>query len=256
MKFSVLIADDEVNARNYLMRLVESIDEFHFLDAVSNGLEILKYCKTLMPDVVMLDIEMPGLNGIETARKIMKSNPQCLIIFTTAYNKYAISAFEVEAIGYLLKPFSSNDFKKVAYRVIQILKTRDRANFNDQIERLWEKMQEPRPIYLETIDIKNRGLITKVRMDDVQFIRSDSEYLTFHTSSQSHLYRASLEELAKQLPKNFHRIHRSYLVNAHFIVKHEYLNNGTYQFKLICGELLTSSRSYQKDITEWLSKAT
>ncbi|WP_462248715.1 LytR/AlgR family response regulator transcription factor [Ekhidna sp.] len=253
MIYSVLIADDELNARNYLKRLIESNDKFQFLDALANGLEVLKYCKTRMPDVLFLDIEMPGLNGIETARKIMNLDPKCLIIFTTAFNQYAISAFEVEAIGYLLKPFSSKDFNKIAEKSIQLLETRDKATFNDQIERLWEKMREPNPSYLEVFEIKNRGLVSKVHVDEIHFLQSDSEYIQLHTQSQFHLIRTSLEMLMKQLPPYFKRIHRSAAINMHQIDKWEYLNNSTYQFNMKNGKPVISSRSYQKEITDWLS---
>ena len=253
MIYSVLIADDEVNARNYLKRLIESNDQFQFLDALPNGLEVLKYCKTSVPDVLFLDIEMPGLNGIETARKIMKGHPTCLIIFTTAFNQYAISAFEVEAIGYLLKPFSRKDFNRIAEKSILLLETRDKASFNDQIERLWEKMREPNPRYLEVFEIKNRGLVSKIKEDEIHFLQSDSEYIQIHTQSKFHLIRTSIEMLMKQLPPNFKRIHRSIVININQIDKWEYLNNSTYQFNMKNGKPVISSRSYQKEVAAWLS---
>jgi two-component system, LytTR family, response regulator len=253
MKYSVLIADDESNARNYLSRVVDEYEQFQLLGAKSNGLEVVKYCQTLMPDVLLLDIEMPGLNGIDTARKIMKMNSKCLIIFTTAYNQYAISAFEIEAIGYLLKPFSKEEFSKVADRSVQILETREKANFNDQIERLWEKMRKPNPIHLSVIEIKNRGFVEKIKVDDIQYIQSSSEYVELVTASEKHLYRISLDQLSEQLPPFFHRIHRSFIINNNYVKRCQYLNNGTFQFQFEKHDSLTSSRSYQEDIQEFRS---
>lgn len=254
MNYRVLIADDEANARDYLSRLVVSYDKFQLLDTKANGLEVVAYAKTLMPDILMLDIEMPGLNGIDTARKIMKMDPKCLIIFTTAYNEYAITAFEVEAIGYLLKPFSLEEFRRVADRTVQLLETREKANFNDQIERLWEKMRTPRPLFLDQIEVKSRGFIEEIKVEDIQYIQSSSEYVELVTSASKYLYRISLEQLAKQLPPHFHRVHRSYVINNQQVKSCHYLNNGTYQFQLVNNDRVTSSRSYQQAIQIFRNK--
>lgn len=248
MKYSVLIADDEANARNYLSRLVERDERLHLLGTKTNGLEVMQFCKTLAPDILLLDIEMPGMNGLEAARKVMKTNPNCLIVFTTAYNEYAISAFELEAIGYLLKPFTNDDFGSVMDRSIKLLEVREKAKFNDQIERLWEKMRIPERVYLESLEIKDRGLVQSVRVEDIFYIKSSSEYAELVTASNSHLYRISLDMLSQQLPPYFHRIHRSYLINNQHVMKCQYQNNGTYDFRFPNDEVLTSSRSYQEAI--------
>ncbi|WP_436516911.1 LytR/AlgR family response regulator transcription factor [Ekhidna sp. To15] len=253
MKYSVLIADDEANARNYLSRLVASNKRLHLLGTKANGLEVVQFCKTLVPDVLLLDIEMPGLNGIETARKVMSLNPNCLIVFTTAYNEYAISAFKLEAIGYLLKPFTTEDFGRVMDRSIEFLEIREKANFNDQIERLWEKMRIPERVYLESLEIKDRGLVQSVRVEDILYIKSSSEYVELVTLTGSHLYRISLDLLSQQLPPFFHRIHRSYLINNQHVAKCQYQNNGTYDFLFPNDEVLTSSRSYQEAIQAFRS---
>ncbi len=254
MKYSVLIADDEPHARAHLERLVENQPMLQFLGAYANGNEVLKYCKTLSPDIILLDIEMPGLNGIETARQLAQSNTNSLIIFITAYDQHAVKAFELEAIGYLLKPFSLDDFLKVLNKAIQQIDMHQKFEFNERIEHLWQRMKRPTPIHLEYFEIKDKGLIKKINVEDIACITSDSEYIQIHTLAGNYLYRQSLELISNQLPTNFKRIHRSHLLNSNKIKTWKYLNNATYQFELTNNNTLKSSRSYQGSIKQWLVK--
>ena len=252
MKYSVLIADDEPHARAHLQRLVENAPDLQFLGTCANGNEVVEYCKTLSPDIILLDIEMPVLNGLETARKLAQRNTNSLIIFITAYDQHAVTAFELEAIGYLLKPFSSEDFTKVINKAQQQIDMQQKVDFNARIEHLWQRMQRPNPAYLEYLEIKDKGLIRKISVADINCIISDSEYIQLYTLTSNYLYRKSLELISSQLPAHFKRVHRSHTVNTKKIKSWKYLNNGTYQFELTNDITLKSSRSYQESIKKWL----
>lgn len=253
MSYSVLIADDEPHARAHLQRLVENAPELKFLGAYANGNEVLKYCKTLSPDIILLDIEMPGLNGIDTAHQLAQRNNNSLIIFITAYDQHAVKAFELEAIGYLLKPFSVDDFAKVINKAAQQIEMHQKIKFNERIEQLWERMRKPATEFLEHLEIKDKGLIKRINIADISCVLSDSEYIQVCTLNHNYLYRQSLELIGNQLPPHFKRIHRSHIVNIQKIKSWKYLNNGTYQFELTNNTTLKSSRSYQDSIKQWLS---
>ena len=248
----MIIADDEPNAREYLVQLINEMPSLKLMGAYKNGAEVIQFCKTMVPDIILLDIEMPGINGIDTARKLMQMNPNCLILFITAYDHYAIAAFELMAIGYLLKPFSTNEFEKVINRAEQMLQDRDKLQFQERIERLWKHYHSPKKTFLKTIEIKEKGLIVTVQVSDILFIKSDSEYVQITTHKGTYLQRQSLTLLLDQLPDHFHRIHRSYILNSDKIQSWRYLVNGTFQFQLAQDFSIRSSRSYQNSINDWL----
>lgn len=252
MKRSVIIADDEPNAREYLTRLINGNNHLELLGTFQNGLEVLEFCKSMSPDLIFLDIEMPGLNGIETARRIMKNNSNSMIIFTTAYDEYAIKAFELEAIGYLLKPFTNKDFDKAVLRAETLLDSFEKTKFSKRIERLWENFSRSDQVFLSHVDIKEKGLIKRIEINDLLYLESDSEYIRFVTSGSVHLKRLSLRMLQKQLPSYFQRIHRSFILNTNKISKWKSLPDGRFQFIMKNEVKIESSRSYRTEIQDWL----
>ena len=254
MKYSVLIADDEPHARDFLEKLVKAQDMLELIGVCNSGKAVLEFCQTLEPDILLLDIQMPGLNGIETAKKLIQRNANTIIIFTTAFDQYAIDAFEVEAIGYLLKPFNQKMFSKTIDRAISQTEKKLKLTFNQNMQKLFERFKAEKTNYLKYFEIKDKGLVKRVVCEDIQFISADSEYVKLYTEKHFWLYRASLELLCQQLPTHFIRIHRSHVINLNHLQNWTYLNNGTYSFQFSNNRHLTSSRSYQKDIQVELEK--
>lgn len=252
MSYSVLIADDEPHARDYLVRLVKEETALALIGQCASGNEVLAFCKTLTPDILLLDIQMPGLNGIDTAHQLMQSEARPIIIFTTAFDQYAIDAFNVAALAYLLKPFSKADFQKTLERALSQLAQRDKVQFSERINRLWERYRKPPAHYIEGLTVKVKGLDKNLPVQDIIYLQSDSEYAAIHTLEGKYLQRLALKILEDQLPPGFKRIHRSVILNTEMIESWQYLQNNTFRFLMKNGEQLTSSRTYKKTIEGWL----
>ncbi|MFY0606773.1 MAG: response regulator transcription factor [Cyclobacteriaceae bacterium] len=253
MNYTVLIVDDEPNAREYLKHLLSTQSSANLIGECSTGNEAIAFCETLQPDIIFLDIQMPGKNGLETAQRILSKGKASIIIFTTAFDQYAIQAFEVEALGYLLKPFSEDQFKKSLKRAMDICDAQKKSTYRDRIGSLVERIAKPSTHTIDEFIIYERGLETNVSIKEILYINSDSEYVTIHTISKKYLKRLSLKILERQLPKQFLRIHRSSIINMKMVKDWKYLNNGTYQFLFENGNVVTSSRSYGERIKEILS---
>lgn len=252
MMITTLIADDEPHALAYLSRLVEAHPDLQLLGSLKNGREVVSYCQHLSPGLLLLDIEMPGLDGLEVARKVLKRHPESQVVFITAYDQYAIDAFEVEAVGYLLKPFDESSFRKVIKRASDQVQLQQKVQFGARVERLWHRLRTDQASHLEKIEIKQKGLVENVLVKDIIMIRADSECVRILTKNQTFIERISLRLLSEQLPPFFHRVHRSVIINSHLIQSWKYLQNGTFRFELSDGQEVRSSRSYLSDIREWL----
>ena len=252
MSFSVLIADDEPHARDFLAQLVTAHPAVDLAGVCENGNTVLKFCKTLVPDILLLDIQMPGLNGIEAAKKLLVAAKRPVIVFTTAYDQYAIEAFEVEAVGYLLKPFSQEQFSSAVDRAIDQCSTKEKVEFEERIQRLFDRFKGQKATHLDRIELKEKGLIKTVHTSDVRYFSADSEYVRIHTAKTFYLYRIALELLDQQLGPEFLRIHRSHIINLNRVASWQYRNNGTYAFSFDDGNIVPSSRSYQSAIQEKL----
>lgn len=251
MKRSVLLADDEPAARDYLTRLLNKLDYIEVIGAKKNGQEVLDFCQTLKPDILLLDIEMPGVDGMTAARKLSGKLKKTVIVFITAYDQYAIQAFDQAAVGYLLKPFDEKGLLKVLDRAIEQLNIKDKADFTEQMNALWNQLDRQPTTTIQTFEIKEKGLIQKVRVDDILFVASESEYARLIAKQKDYLQRLSIKTLDQQLPDYFHRIHRSYLINKNHIASWKYAN-GKFHFTLSNGEKISSSRSYKEKISSWL----
>lgn len=253
MNYTALIVDDEPNARDYLEGLIYEEPCIKLVGTCRSGNDALKFCATLQPDIIFLDIQMPGINGIETAKRLINKNLTSVIIFTTAFDQYAIKAFEVEAIGYLLKPFTSGQFKEHLHRAVKWVETKQKAQFKERINQLYEHFARGSSDKIREFYIKDKGLEFAIPVNDILYITSDSEYVKINTvKNKSYLLRGTLSLIAKQLPLNFMQIHRSAIINKEFVKEWKYLKNNTFSFKMRDKKQLTSSRSFQNDITKWL----
>ena len=245
-KIKVLIVDDEPLARALIIELLKNFREFQVIGECSDGKEAIKVLKRKSPDLVFLDIQMPGMSGLVFLEEL-KDTPLPAIIFVTAYDHYALRAFDFHAVDYLLKPFSQPRFEKALLRAKEGIQ--DQAQSDDltrrQISSLLENYQnEAAP--LKRLFIKDRGKIVLLDPEAINWIEADDKYVRLHTSEKKYLIRQTLNAVETELdPQVFARVHRSYIVNLTRISELHPMFNGEYILILNDGTKLTLSRNYR-----------
>ena len=227
-----LIADDEALARKFIRRMLKDDRDFEIIGECTNGKETVAMIKKEKPDIVFLDVQMPEMDGLAVLESIgIEWLPE--IIFTTAYEQYAIRAFELHALDYLLKPFEDGRM---------------------QISALLENLKN-KPQYLERLVIKAGGRITFLRTEEINWIEADDKYVHLHTSKARPMVRQTLSAMEAQLdPAKFRRVHRSTIVNIERIAELQPLFSGEYSILLQDGTKLTLSRNYRDKLFELLGK--
>ena len=248
-----LIVDDEALARKFIRRMLKDDRDFEIIGECSNGKEAVAIIKKQSPDAVFLDVQMPEMDGLAVLESIgIERLPE--IIFTTAYEQYAVRAFELHALDYLLKPFDQPRFKDA----IKYAKERFRSGrHNDgrtQISALLENIKN-KPQHLERLVIKSGGRITFLRTDEINWIEADDKYVHLHTSQARPMVRQTLSAMEEQLdPAKFRRIHRSAIVNIERIAELQPLFSGEYSILLQDGTKLTLSRNYKDKLFDLLGR--
>lgn len=250
MNISILIVDDEPHARRYLKSIIEEHAPSAIVFECSNGEQVLEFLKHKKTDIIFLDINMPGLNGIEVASKL--NDIESLLIFCTAYDQYAIKAFELEAFDYLLKPFDNKRFLTVLNRAKSTLEIRKQADFTNKFAELYHDFNKTLSPHLSEFKIKEKGFEIIIPIEKVLYIEASSVYVVVNLRNKKYLYRVALNLLEQQLPPNFIRIHRSFIININHVESSKYLNNSTYMIKLKNNETIISSRRYKDIISKKL----
>ncbi|WP_424767455.1 LytR/AlgR family response regulator transcription factor [Paenibacillus sp. sgz302251] len=229
MKLQVLIAEDERLAREELIYLLSKEPDVEVLQAAASGAEALALAKRLSPDAVFLDIEMPEMNGIQAARLIQELNPKPFLVFTTAYDQYALEAFQLEAVDYLLKPYEEERLHQTLNRI--------RMRKNEPGYGLKAKAQTDQP---GPLAFQKRKLLVD---DGDRMVVLDTEYFLYAVKEEkvtrismadgrSYTTKQTLQELEEKLGSSFFRPHRSYLVNLEYINEIEPWFNGAYNVLL------------------------
>lgn len=217
---TAILADDETHLLDHLERQLASLwPTLKIIGRAKNGTEVLALIETHPPDVAFLDIRMPGLNGLQVAQQLPTD---VHVVFVTAYDQYAIAAFEQAAVDYLLKPVSAPRLGKTVKKLRATLDSQlgnhqERAN----LERLIQQITASKPghsDYLQWLRVGKQDTTELVAVADVVFLRSDNKYTSIFTATTEHLLRTSLKELEMQLdPTTFWRVHRSLIVNVNDI---------------------------------------
>lgn len=237
----VLIVDDEPAARRKLRLFLSLVSGFIVVGEAQNGLEALEFIEKNEPDIVFLDIQMPQMGGIAVASNL-EDNPDIRIVFVTAYNEFAVKAFELNAVDYLLKPFDKARFKKSIDRI----KDRQKPDFpsmSSVLNDIESQSEYPKQLLFKT----NSGLIV-TRTDDVEWVESSGNYVKVCLKDDAFIARQTLLALQSQLdPKQFIRIHRSHLVNLLSVAKATALGKGDYTITLHSGVELKLSRSFEEE---------
>lgn len=248
-----VVVDDEYLARQRVITLLKIYDEIKVIGEAKNGTQAVEMINMKEPDLVFLDIQMPAFDGFEVIKKI---NHKPYVVFTTAYDSYAIKAFNVHALDYLLKPFDEERFSESMGKVQEYFKIKKTSSFGDKLMGLMKEFQQSDSSYHNHFVIKDRGRELTIDLDDVIYMEANGNYINFCTATNTHLYRATMNTIAVQLnPDDFIRIHRSFILNKRYINQCQYLNNNEYEFLLKNGTKLVSGRSYKEEIVAYLSNS-
>lgn len=236
----VLIIEDEEYARRYLCELLEDEHQVELIGACSDGGEGLERIRALSPDLVLLDIQMPGLDGFAMIRQIDQDRSP-IFIFVTGYSEYAVKAFEIEAVDYICKPFDKERLSVAIERAVRRLSSAEPWSGEGQ--------------WLSRLSIKDDERIVFVPVDDIVWIEAANKYVVIHTAAGTHISRHTIQGLEEKLnPREFVRTHRSTLVRKAAVRGLHPLFHGDYIIKLADGAEVTLSRSFRGSFFREMSR--
>ncbi|MCE7992074.1 MAG: response regulator transcription factor [Roseivirga sp.] len=252
MNIKAVIVDDEFLARQRIIKLLEEHDEVSLVGEAKNADQAVEVIKERAPDLVFLDVQMPGANGFSVLERLqLKKAP--VIIFTTAFDQYALDAFKVHAIDYLLKPFEQDRFDEAVNLAKEQLKMKRSASLNEQMMNLLSSYQQADEEHWTTIKLREKGREIYVKVDDLVYLETAGNYVILQTMEKQHLYRSTMNDLEAVLnPDEFLRIHRSFLVNKRFVKSQRYAGGNEFSFSMKNGKTLSSAKSYKETITRFL----
>jgi len=256
----IMLADDEPLARGYLEELLKAVPDIEVLGSFKNGSAILKACRNHPPDVLILDIEMPGLTGFDVVKRL-QADDMPSIIFATAYDNYAIDAFDLNAVDYLLKPFDSDRFAIAIERVRTELGSDPSLkgrliSASRQIQKLSEDAVTVDSDRADSgrLAVRDGRETELVTISDIDWVDAAGDYMCLHVGGRTHIMRSTMKELLAKLPvKDFVRIHRSTIVNIQRVTSVSSLSKGEFRLQLGTETSLKVSRNYRKSIASLLS---
>ncbi|RPD44305.1 DNA-binding response regulator [Hymenobacter sediminis] len=256
-----LLVDDEPLARSLVRELLADFPRLTIAGECQNGTEALAALQTGAYDVVFLDVQMPDLDGVQVLQRLRAAGlPLPLVVFTTAYDQYAVAAFALHAVDYLLKPLDPDRFAECVRRVQQQLAQRQTQALGADLAALlqaWPNLPSsaPPPEYQDRFVVKQPERQFFVPVADVFYLEATGSGVLLHTARAAHPVRASLSQLAERLnPAQFLRIHRSCVINTSHIVEFKSWTHGEYLFRMTNGQHVTSSRSYNAVIQQFLKR--
>lgn len=237
----VLVADDEVLARKTLLVLLQDVSDIGEVREAEDGNTALRIALEFQPDIILLDVEMPGVNGLELASMLPAKS---VVIFVTAYHQHAVRAFELNAVDYLLKPFDDSRFFEAINRAQHRLREGDEEYFGKVHDVVQEILRQQQKHYRERLVIRDPGRIRLVDVQQIRFITGAGNYAELHLNeNKTILHRETLSALEQQLdPDVFVRIHRSSIVRRNCICELRPNDKGDYSVILDSGDELTLSR--------------
>ena len=253
MTIRALIVDDEPLARERLQMMLKPELDIEVVGEAINGDAAVAAIRKLAPDLVFLDIQMPVIDGFSVITEI-GAERMPLTIFVTAYDRYALRAFEVHALDYLLKPFDRERFQQALARARAQLQGKETAALNQRLAALLEQLHgEKQP--LERVVVKESGRIFFLKAEEIDWVEAAENYVNIHAGKASHLLRETMSRLETRLdPSRFVRIHRSAIINIERLQELQPLFHGDYTVILNDGTKLTLSRGYKEKFQERLGK--
>ena len=265
MTIKTIIVDDETLAIQGLQHRLEKFDDIETIATCYNGRDAIRRIKTLKPDLVFLDIQMPGFDGFSVVEGVMDIDPP-LFVFATAYSEHAIRAFEAQAVDYLLKPIQEDRLADTLERVRARLEDKKIGEEVEKLrnvlismdpnaaDRMNEKSEEQsNSRYEKLINVKDRGQIFRVDVDTIERIDAAGDYMCIYTADNSLILRETMKDLEKRLdPRIFKRVHRSAIVNLDQVREIKPHTNGECFLILESGAQVKVSRSYRDVVARFI----
>jgi two-component system LytT family response regulator len=266
-RIRVLVVDDEAPARMRLEDLLQREAGVELVGTAQNGIEAVDAIRRLSPDLVFLDVQMPGRNGIEVMREIGAAKMPATI-FVTAFDQYALAAFDVAAVDYLMKPYDDERFEEAFRRARRRLALEGVDRLRTQLLAVLESVPDAAPSsradsptrapapaarYAERIAVEVRGKVRPVPVEQIDFITSDGPYAELHVGGRRYLIREAMQTLEERLdPERFMRVHRSVIVRLDLVEMLHRGAGGEYELELKGGGRLRVSRSRREALERWL----
>ena len=252
-KIKTLIVDDETLARRRIRRLLAGESDVEVIGECADPEKAISFIQERNPDLVFLDIQMPGVDGFGVLQSL-PPNSVPAVIFVTAFDQYALRAFEVQALDYLLKPFDRTRFRKALDRARAQIRHQAGSVLDPRLSKLLENL-ENKPRQMERVVIKSAGRIMFLRTDEIDWIEAADNYVRLHVGTESHLLRETLSSLEGRLDSaKFMRIHRSTVVNVDRMKELQPWFHGDYVVILHDGTRLNLSRTYRDRVIELLGE--
>lgn len=261
IKLRTIVADDEPYLRQDLKRKLKAHPNIELVAECENGLQALEAANRLQPDLMFLDIVMPGLDGFEVV-KALQSDTMPIIVFATAYDQFAIKAFDVRAIDYLVKPYTDERLQQSIETALSNYSDNASSRKQNIIELAFHLKNSPimdavdtvTNDYLDEIIIESKQPQIKVSVKDIGWIDAAGDYMCVHANDETHIMRCTMQKLSELLnPRWFRRIHRSTIVNVRFIENIIPFRKGDYFVVLAGGTRLRLSRNYNQTVKELMA---
>jgi two-component system LytT family response regulator len=255
MTIRACIVDDEPLARERLRGLLAAEPDVDLIGECENGESAIRFIGAHAPDLVFLDVQMPGTNGFKVLEALEDRVPRA-VVFVTAYDHYALQAFDVHALDYLMKPFSGTRFRRALQRVrAELYRERTDESVNERLLSFIQNLRQPRRP--ERLVLKTSGRVSFVRTDEIDWIEAEGNYVRLHIGATSHLLRETMKGIEAKLdPDLFIRIHRSTIVNTDRIKELQPLFHGEYAVILRDGTRLTASRGPENKLRKLIDATT
>jgi two-component system LytT family response regulator len=253
-KIRTMVVDDEPVARERIVGLLQQEKDIELVGECADGQQAINAIQAQHPDLVFLDVQMPACDGFGVIETV-GADRMPAVVFVTAYDEYALKAFEVHAIDYLLKPFGRDRFQQTLQHAREHLERRRAGDLGRRLLALVQDLK-PEPQKLDRLVVKSGGRVFFLRTDEIDWIEAAGNYVRLHLTEDSHLFRETMNNMEARLDgRRFVRIHRSRIVNTDRIKELQPWFNGEYVVVLQNGTRLTLSRGYREKLQERLGKA-
>ncbi len=247
-----LVVDDEPLARARVIKLLKQLDFIELIGECKNGQEAYQKIFEYEPELIFLDVQMPDFDGFEVLNRI-ENTPLPFIIFITAFDQYALKAFDVHAVDYLLKPYDDDRFMNAVEHARKQISLKRKAVLHHKMLNILDDYHLDQGIDTPIIEIKDREKSIRVKKADIYYLESFGNYVKIHTDRKTLLHRQTLQSLEEEMDRRFFlRIHRSYILNSIYVLSTKYHGNNQYLFRLKNDTELYSSRTYKEDIEAFL----
>jgi len=255
-QIDAIVVDDEELGRSNLKALLDRLERWKVVAEAADGEAAVDLVKQHRPTALFLDIEMPVMNGMQVAKELLQQDCLPFTIFVTAYSQYAVQAFEVNAVDYLLKPLRKDRFRSAVRRVEDALDQDQLDTFTDRVASVIGRLSDDSEDigrYLSRIAVRSVGRVQLIDVGELAWISSAGNYVELHIDERSVLHRQTLTSLVEQLdPDQFMRIHRSAAVNRHHVAELLNTDTGNYSLRLRSGEQVPVSDRHRDDVKRQL----